>query len=390
MIAGVTTYVGANEAARLLGVTKPTLYAYVSRGVVSRTVAGDGRTSLYPRDQIERLAERNRRPSTTEPTIDIVVRSAVTEIDDRSVHYRSHDAVALARTVAFESVAELLWDGRLPGTVPRWDVAREPLRRARAVIDAARSTGAITPITALALAASVVGRIDGDSDDGPKTAARTLITIAPSVLGGPHRGSIAGRLASAWQRRPDPALTVAIDRALILLADHELATSTLAVRVACSVGAGPVDAFAAGLHTIAGPLHGGASRAVVALLREVARVGAREAVAATLRSGKRLPGFGHSVYRTADPRLLPLLDAVALVPDPYGRRDDVESLLAEAARVLGKIPNVDLGLGALLHVGGLPDDAPVFAVARIAGWAAHYAEEASERPVRYRGLTRPT
>lgn len=376
----MTTYVGATEAARLLGVTKPTLYAYVSRGVVARRSAADGRTSLYARDELERLAERHqRRPASADPTIDIVIRSEITEIDDRAVRYRGHDIDALSRSRSFEQVAELLWSGELPDGRVAWPVEREPLRRARALLHAA---GDVPPVAALALA---VGCFDGD--DAP-TVARRVLAIVPTLLGGPQRGSTAERLAAAWRRSPDSALVTAVDRALVLLADHELASSTLAVRVACSVGAPPSDSLAAGLHTVAGTLHGGASRHVVELLHEVERVGEREAVAAVLRSGRRLPGFGHAVYRTADPRLGPLLDAVRAIPDHAGRLGAIDALLAESGRVLGTVPNVDLGLGALLHVGGLPDDAPIFAVARIAGWAAHHAEEATERPARYRGLTR--
>lgn len=376
----MTTYVGASEAARLLGVTKPTLYAYVSRGLVTRRSAADGRTSLYARDELERVADRHRRrPASTDPTIDIVIRSGITEIDDASVRYRGHDAAGLSRTHTFEAVAELLWSGELPPGPLSWPVERESLRRARALLDAA---GGVSPVGALALAVTGV-----DGDDAPNVARRVL-GIVPTLLGGPRRGLTAQRLATAWRRSPDPALVRAIDRSLVLLADHELASSTLAVRVACSVGAPPSDSLAAGLHTVAGTLHGGASRHVVELLREVERVGAREAVAAVLRAGRRLPGFGHAVYRTADPRLGPLLDAVRDLPDRDGPLGAVDALLAESGRVLGKVPNVDLGLGALLHVGGLPDDAPIFAVARIAGWAAHHAEEATERPARYRGITR--
>jgi citrate synthase len=376
----MATYVGAAEAARLLGVTKPTLYAYVSRGMVTRRSAADGRTSLYARDELERLAERHqRRPASADPTIDIVIRSAVTEIDDRSVRYRGYDAAALARSHTFEYVAELLWSGELPSRPVVWPVAREPLRRARALLDAAQPVG---PVGALAL-----GLVGLDGDDAA-VVARRVLGIAPTLLGGPQHGSTAQRLAAAWRRSPDPSLVAAIDRALVLLADHELASSTLAVRVACSVGAAPADSLAAGIHTVAGALHGAASRHVVELLREVERVGARDGVAGVLRAGRRLPGFGHAVYRTADPRLDPLLDAVRELPDPAGHLGAVDALLAESGRVLGKVPNVDLGLGALIHVGGLPDDAPIFAIARIAGWAAHHAEEAAERPGRYRGLTR--
>ncbi len=386
----VTTYLRAGEAARILGVSLPTLYAYVSRGLVTRRSAPDGRTSLYPRDELEQLAERNRRRSVpAEPAIEISIRSAITEIDDGAVRYRGHDAAQLARTHGFESVAELLWSGRLADDPIGWPAARDDLTRARAAIAAAGDVAAVPrlAIAAMTLGCSADAPI-GAPVDGPTTA-RRLLAIAPSLLGGTARGTVAHRLASAWRRRPEPELVAAIDRALMLLADHELATSTLAVRVAASVRAEPAHALAAGLHVVAGPLHGGAGREVAGVLADVERLGAREAVASAMRSGGLLPGFGHAVYRTADPRLAPLLEAVHDVPAPAGRHDAVDALITEAGRVIGKVPNVDVGLGALQFIGGLPDDAPLFALARLAGWAAHYDEELTERPVRYRGVTRP-
>lgn len=382
----VTTYLRAGEAARLLGVSLPTLYAYVSRGLVTRRSAPDGRTSLYPRDELEQLAARNRRRSApAEPAIEISIRSSITQIDDGAVRYRGHDAAGLARTHGFEAVAELLWSGRLAEEPIGWPVARDDLTRARGAITAA---GAVAAVPRLAIAAMTLDRSATAPADGP-TAARRLLAIAPGLLGGTARGSVAHRLASAWRRRPGPELVAAIDRALVLLADHELATSTLAVRVAASVRAAPEHALAAGLHVVAGPLHGGAGREVAGVLADVERLGAREAVAGMLRSIGRLPGFGHAVYRTADPRLAPLLEAVRAIPAPPGRHDAVDALITEAGRVIGKVPNVDVGLGALQFIGGLPDDAPLFALARVAGWAAHYDEEMAERPVRYRGVTRP-
>ncbi|HLM18655.1 MAG TPA: citrate/2-methylcitrate synthase, partial [Acidimicrobiia bacterium] len=157
--------------------------------------------------------------------------------------------------------------------------------------------------------------------------------------------------------------------------------------VACSVRANPYAAFAAGLHVVSGPLHGAASTHVVELLTDAEQGGARQAVARCRTGGGRVPGFGHSVYRNGDPRTQPLLDAVRQLPDPHDRVDVVDAVLWEVSRTVGKHPNVDLALGALMFVGELPRDCPLFAVARIAGWAAHYDEELRERPVRYRGLS---
>lgn len=382
MLASVTTYVGATEAARLLGVTKPTLYAYVSRGLVDRRTAVDGRTSLYDREQLDRLVARSRRRAVTErPSIDVRIATAITHLDDARLTYRGHDVAELAATSTFEQVAELLWTGDLPPDPVEWRVDRAALATCRRVVDAG---GPLDAIARLALCSTAL--IGGAVDPDPAAVGRRLLAVVPSVLGGPRTGSIATRLARAWSRGADDELTAAIDRALVLLADHELATSTLAVRVAASVRADPMSAVTAGLATLRGPLHGAASRAAAELLDEAATVGAGVAIHRRLAARERLPGFGHSVYRSGDPRFEPLLDAVRSLPDPQGRVAIVDSVVAEAGRVIGHLPNVDLGLGALIHVAGLPRDCPVFAVARIAGWIAHHTEELGERPVRFRGL----
>ena len=107
-----------------------------------------------------------------------------------------------------------------------------------------------------------------------------MIQAAPDVLGAQRKtGSIAARLASVWLRTPPPDLVDAVDTALGLLADHELATSTLAVRVAASVWASPMAAFSAGLAVVSGPLHGMASIEAHEFLRECVEHGVPETVA---------------------------------------------------------------------------------------------------------------
>ena len=380
----MTTLIGATEAARLLGVTKPTLYAYVSRGVIERQRAVDGRTSLYVREEIEELAsQRGTRTPAERPSIDVQIGSSITHLSDDGVTYRGRDVAELARNQPFESVAELLWTGELPARPPIWPIERTLLERCRRVVAA---SGTSDPIRALALSAMVVADDDATADSAVPTA-RRLLAIAPSVLGGPMRGTTAARLASAYVRRPDGRLIGAVDRVLVLLADHELATSTLAVRVATSVWPEPGSALATGLLTLGGRLHGRAASGTTDLFREAADNGARNAIRRRLDRGERLPGFGHTVYRNGDPRLAPLLEVVAGLPDPESRQATVDDVLTEAGLAIGHLPNVDFGLGALNFVAGLPDDIPLFPVARIAGWTAHHDEELTERPVRYRGLT---
>lgn len=381
----MTTLIGAAEASRILGVTKPTLYAYVSRGIIERRTAVDGRTSLYPRDAVEALAarQRSRRPA-ERPSIDVQISSSITTLADDGITIRGHDLVALSTAQPFESVAELLWTGEVPTTPPSWPVDRDLLDRCRATIDA---SGVVDPIARLSMAATIVG---SGTEPGSSAApvARHLIALAPSLLGGPLRGTTAERSARAWARRPSDDLVRAVDRALVLLADHELATSTLAVRVAASVRTDPGAALACGLATVGGRLHGRAAAETVALFRSAADMGAGPAVRRWTDGGRRLPGFGHSVYRNGDPRFEPLFATVEALDDRDGRWPVVAEVLVEAGARIDRLPNIDFALGALHFVAGLPDDTPLFAVARIAGWAAHHDEELGERPVRFRGMTR--
>lgn len=381
----MSTFIGAPEASRLLGVSKPTLYAYVSRGLLERRTADDGRTSLYVRTDVERLRERSRRrPAERPPTIDVEIESAITQIADDGITYRGHDVARLAVDAGFEQVAELLWSGALPTSRPTWSVDRRALERCRRVVAAA---GPVDPSAALALAAAVLSTEPADRSDD---AARRLLAVVPDLLGARRRsGPLALRLASAWDLRPSDELVTAIDRALVLLADHEFATSTLGVRVAASVRADAGVALAAGLQTVRGPLHGEASRAAAELLTIAVRDGAATAVRSATAGRRRLPGFGHAVYRSQDPRVAPLLAAVRSLPDPGGRIAVVDAVLAEAGRIGAGVPNVDLALAALVVVGDLPPDIPLLAIARIAGWAAHHAEELGAPPLRYRGLTHP-
>lgn len=380
----MTTMIGAGEAARLLGVTKPTLYAYVSRGLLDRQIAVDGRTSLYPRDQVEALIARGRTRTPAErPSIDVQIASSITQLDDERLRYRGHEVVHLAMGDSFESVATLLWTCSLPKTPPRWAPERTMLERCAGVVRAARTRDGVA---AMALCAQTLAAADPTSTGAG--AAATLLSIVPTVLGGPQRGTTAERTTRAFTKRPSDELIGAVDTALVLLADHELASSTLAVRVACSVRASPFAAMAAGLAVVAGPFHGGASATAAALLERAVVDGPRSVVSSYLDRGDRLPGFGHSVYRRGDPRVAPLLDAVRATPGSAPVMDAVDGVIAEAGRRMAHLPNVDLALGALLLVGGFPHDAPLFAVARLAGWGAHYDEELDERPVRFRGLTR--
>ena len=118
----------------------------------------------------------------------------------------------------------------------------------------------------------------------------------------PAMTSVAARLAACLTGTATALPVAAVNAALILLADHELATSTMAVRIAASVRADPYDAFLAGLVTLAGPLHGGASQQAYELLAMAERDGAARALDDVVRDRGIVPGFGHTVYKSGDPR----------------------------------------------------------------------------------------
>jgi citrate synthase len=385
----VSTLIRSTEAAEILGVSKPTLYAYVSRGRLRRTTAADGRTSLFERDEVERLSVQSRRSAPgPRPTIDVEIRSDVTTMHDAALEFRGHDVVELVRSRHFEDIAELLWAGAPSGTSTEpptdtsWPTADvDDLDAIAGIVD----LGA-TPIGRLAVAAHVLDAMH--RDDGAGAAARRLLVVTPAVLGSRRRtGNFALRLTSAWIPRPSPVVVAAVDTALALLADHELATSTLAVRVAASTRTSPYASIAAGLASIEGVLHGSASASVHRFLERCADQGPADVVAATRAARQMIPGFGHKVYRGVDPRFDPLMDAIR--PMDSGSLALVDALVEEVGRQLPHQPNVDLALGALTWIGGLDPDTPLFAVARIAGWAAHYDEELAEAPLRFRGVARP-
>ncbi|HEY5024607.1 MAG TPA: citrate synthase [Acidimicrobiales bacterium] len=378
------------EAARRLGVKLPTLYAYVSRGLLVSHPAPQGRRSLFASEDVEALAKRSRGGKTTETRL-ATVTTSTTQLRDDGPVYRGTPAIALATTVPYEQAADLLWRGEAT------DVAWEPFalqppvglgasdRLRWAVVMA----GAGDPLRSDLRPTSVVGvarRLVATMIDVLPGPPLSTAPTPPLVLGTKRwEHTVAGALTARLAPEPNADLVRAVNAALILLADHELATSTVAVRVAASARANLYDALLAGLGVVAGPLHGGASQLAYGLVRDAEELGPERALDETLRWQHRLPGFGHSVYQGDDPRFTVLK---GLVDDLWSaqRRSVLEALLALAADRAIPGPNVDLGLGALTRAGGMAEDAgrTIFTIARVAGWTAHYLEELEERPIRYR------
>ncbi len=215
-----------------------------------------------------------------------------------------------------------------------------------------------------------------------------LPLAGPAAPGGQ---SIAAQLAARLSPDPgQPGLTATVQAALVLLADHELAASTLAARVAASMRADPYAVVATGLGAVGGALHGGASLGAELMLASARTPSdAPHVVGDLLRRGERIPGFGHFVYETGDPRAVCLLEMIRNLAPGSPRLAVTDAVLAEASRRALPEPNIDFALAALADVAGLIRGAgeAIFAVARTAGWLAHALEEyARKTPIRPRGI----
>lgn len=384
------------EAAELLGVKPETVYAYVSRGQLSSRRVPGGRGSTFDAQEVEALARRNRRENGAgpQPGGELAVRTRVTLIEKDRYYFRGVDATELAARHSYEEIAEWLWTGRLhPGiafTAPEASVAV-----ARRAVDALpEHTGPTDRLRVAAIAAAAADPLRFDlSEEAVLGTARTLIPTLVAALptqrrGHRDEGPLAQRLWARLSGRPaDEASLRALDVALGLLVDHDLAASTLAVRVAASARAHAYAAVSAGLGVIEGPLHGAASGLAHRLLLEVLDRGdAAPVIADELRAGRRIPGLGHRLYPAEDPRARALFALLAEIPHAAPALAAARDVVDTTARHTPLHANVDLALAVLTVSSGMPSTAgeTVFAVARTAGWIAHALEEYGERPLRMR------
>jgi citrate synthase len=377
----------SEEAARRLGVKVSTLYAYVSRGLLASHPEVGGRRSLFDLADIERLAVRQRGGRQVESRL-ATITTGITQLhQDDGPFYRGRRATELAAEMSFEDVASLLWEakaevGEDDGDGDHWeapDLGACPLAQA-----SDRMRWAL-----VMCAAGDPLRADARPGSVARAARRVIaaLTATVAVVPAAISGSIAQRLARrlGGEAQGDPLLVSAVDAALILLADHELSTSTVAVRITASTRADIYDALLAGLATMAGPLHGGASQQAYELLVTVERDGAARALNDILRWQHHLPGFGHVIYKERDPRFHALWELAAPLLSEERRKLFLQVMeLAEAQNL--PAPNCDLALAALSWGTDMPPDAgrTIFTIARLAGWTAHYMEELLERPLRFR------
>ena len=384
--------VNARTAAERLGVDVRTLYAYVSRGALRRVPGPDGRSSRYDSDELDLLARRSRPRTLPRPaaSIDLVIATRVSTVTDGMVRYRGTDVLDLVKAeAAVRARRRPALAGRPARTDARWRLPGAGERPAFPLPDE------IPVLHRFAIAVAATDRCRAASDvaapwrpptstpDWPSCGRRVIGRLIDAsaaadrdCAGAPDRAgrhiaaaSVARRLWQRWSPLPPTAARVrALDIALVLLAEHELALSTLSVRVAASARATPASCLLAGLSTLSGSLHGGAARTVHDKL--AAREPRRDRVRPPGPPARRSPG-----------------DAAAR--GRLRRRDRPRT--ARSSRPRGGRPprplNVDFALGALTYAARMPAEAAtaIFAIARVAGWIAHAAEEYDEPPLRFRG-----
>jgi citrate synthase len=370
-----------DQVARRLGVKKATVYAYVSRGLLSSRRHADGKESLFAAAEVENFAGGRRRGDEAPAT-----HTGITLITGGDLYYRGRDARLLAGSEQYEAVAGLLWTGDLraiplvpdPGLRGLAEQVTAPLP------PSARLTDRLRLIVAAASAADPL-RFD-TTPAGVVATGRTLLGTMVAALPARSADQTGETFACLLWRRltaaaPADESVAVLNAALILLADHDLAASTLAARVAASTRAHPYAVVSAGLAAFDGPLHGAASGLVHQLLTDATASGDPVAtISERLRAGEAVPGFGHPLYPDGDPRATTLLALLSDLPP-------VATELAEAMlRRSGVAPNIDFAIAALALRHGMARDAgeAIFAVARTAGWIAHALEEYGDRPSRFR------
>ncbi len=343
--------------------------------------------------------------------------SAICYLDgDRGVlAYCGYDIHDLAEKASFEEVCYLLWHRRLPTRAELGDLQSQ-LTAARPLPEPILRLMRTLPwgdgMTLLRTLTSALGHYDPDaSDHSPQANYRKAVRLTSQVSsivatmgrvqtgGGPLQpdpvlGHAANFLYMLTGERPSGLATRAFDVALVLHADHELNASTFAARVTAATLSDIHSAIVAAIGTLKGPLHGGANAEVMRLLLEIGPSASlektEEVVRAKLARKEKIPGFGHRVYHTEDPRATHLrqmsrdLGQRAGQPIWYDMSQRIEALV-KADKQLN--PNVDFYSASTYYALGIPIDlfTPIFAVSRVSGWTAHVLEQyANNRLIRPR------
>src|ERR1700733_5262343 len=316
--------------------------------------------------------------------------------------YQGFNIHTLAEHAPFEEVIYLLWHGKLPKQ-SELDALKAELVRYRPipqeVVEFLGKVSKGSPMDVLRTAVSMLGLYDPKARDNSdpanvEKAARlmaqtsTIVTTfdrlrtgKPVLEGDPKLGFAANFLYTLTGKKPDEVMEHVFDVALTLHADHELNASTFAARVVAATLSDIHSAVTAGIAALKGPLHGGANEEVIRMLLDAGDERTALAhVQSMLTNKKKIPGFGHRVYRTEDPRATHLRS----LSEELGRRTGHLDLYLTSKKIEETIKdqkklnaNVDFYSASTYYSLGIPIDlfTPIFAVSRMSGWTAHVLEQ---------------
>lgn len=325
--------------------------------------------------------------------------------DQGVLAYCGYDIHDLASSATFEETCFLLWHRRLPTRVELGELQTE-LAVARSlpeqIIRMSRSLPRGGTMDMLRTLTSALSHFDTDADDdSPKSNYRKAVRLTAQVTslvatfgrldaGGapiqpdPALGHAANFLYMLTGERPGAIAVRAFDTALVLHADHELNASTFAARVTAATLSDIHSAVVAGISALKGSLHGGANADVMQMLLQLGEDASDDHIVEVIQNKlsrkEKIPGFGHRVYRTEDPRATHLRQMSHDVGEWSGntRWFNMSEVIEEVVKREKKLnANVDFYSASTYHSLGIPIDlfTPVFAASRTSGWTAHILEQ---------------
>ncbi|NUU01428.1 citrate synthase family protein [Herbaspirillum robiniae] len=375
----MSAYLSSADAAALLGVSRQTLYAYVSRGLLHAHPGDDPRESRYLAEDVRRLAgsrTRGRKPREVAKAALSwglpVLESSLTLIEDGRLYYRGLDAVAFSEEAGMEQAAALLWqcdaDEAFGSEAPAMAAGFSMLQTGFA---GRRAEHALLPLFSLACGDDLGAQWQLQPGRRLASCGMLVRRLAACLLGSrPSAAPVHAQCAQAWGLEAHGAALVR--RALVLCADHELNASGFTARCIASTDASLQACVIGGLAALSGPRHGGTTARVEALLDELAMAGDIAAgIEARLARGDDLPGFGHHLYPAGDVR------AAALLAPILPAHPDWQAAIARIRELTGHAPSLDFALAALRRHLDLPPGSAfgIFALGRSLGWIAHALEQ---------------
>lgn len=315
----------------------------------------------------------------------------------------------LASHSTFEETVFLLWNGRLPKKAEldeftaqirqRYDLQKDV---AKLVLEMPKSA---EPMHVIRTLISSFGLFDPKPNaiDLPSLRDKALTVLAqtPTMLAyfNHHRKGtplvLPDRSLSLAEnflymlngKRPTPTMAKALDVCLVLHTDHGLNNSTFSARSVISTESDLYSALTAAVGSLRGPLHGGANEGVMKMLNQIPTVEAADAfIADKLAKKDKIPGFGHRVYKSYDPRASYLKVLAKQLAEDTGNSDlyqkstRIEAVMEREKAAKGIYPNVDFYSATTYHCIGLPLDlfTPMFVVGRVGGWSAHILEQMAD------------